>query len=235
VGYTENVRIEGSDPTAPIDTTGPQIRVYLDSEAFRPGDMVKPDATLIVQLYDESGINTSTAGIGHRLEAVLSSRPQPIDLTEYYRSNLDTYQSGEVIYPLTGLSEGRHTLVVKGWDTHNNSSRVETYFEVRVASEEAIFNVLNFPNPFSHTTTFTFQRASSEPIDVEIKIYTLAGRLIERLEVPSVIDRFVQIPWNGRDRDGNELANGVYFYKVITRSLDRQRTAEVLGKLSILR
>ncbi len=235
VGYTENVRIEGSDPTAPIDTTGPHIRVYLDSEAFRPGDLVKPDATLIVQLYDESGINTSTAGIGHRLEAVLSSRPQPIDLTEYYRSNLDTYQSGEVVYPLTGLSEGRHTLVVKGWDTHNNSSRVETYFEVRVASEEAIFNVLNFPNPFSHTTTFTFQRASSEPIDVEINIYTLAGRLIERLEVPSVIDRFVQIPWNGRDRDGNELANGVYFYKVITRSLDRQRTAEVLGKLSILR
>lgn len=235
MGYTENVRIEGTDTAAPVDTTGPQIRVYLDSDSFRPGDFVKPDASLLVQLFDESGINTSTAGIGHRLEAVLSSRQQPIDLTEYYRGNLDTYQSGEVVYPLTGLAEGRHNLTVRAWDIHNNSSRVDTYFEVRQASEETIFNVLNFPNPFSNMTSFTFQRTSSEPIDVEIKIYSLAGRLVESLEVPSVVDRFVQIPWNGRDRDGNELANGVYFYKVITRSLDRQRTHEVLGKLSVLR
>jgi hypothetical protein len=235
IGYTENLRIEGTDTTATADTTGPQLRVYLDSEAFRPGDVVKPDVTLLVQLYDESGINTSTAGIGHRLEAILSSRPQPIDLTDYYRAHLDTYKSGEVVYPLTGLPEGRHQLAVRGWDIHNNSSRVDTYFEVRAASAEALFNVLNFPNPFSDRTAFTFQRASSEPIDVEVKIYTLAGRLVESLEVPSVVDRFVQIPWNGRDRDGNELANGVYLYKIITRSLDRSRVSEVFGKLTVLR
>ncbi|MGH2567142.1 MAG: type IX secretion system sortase PorU, partial [Bacteroidota bacterium] len=235
IGYTENVRIEGTDSTAVADTTGPQLQLYLDSEAFRPGDFVKPDATLIVELYDESGINTSTAGIGHRLEAVLSSKQQPLDLTEHYRGNLDTFQSGLVVYPLTGLEEGRHALTVRAWDIHNNPSRVETYFEVRAAEDAALFNVLNFPNPFSSSTIFTFQRNSFEPVDVEVKIYTLAGRLIESLDVLSVSDRFVQIPWNGRDRDGNELANGVYFYKVITRSLDRQRTSEVLGKLSVLR
>ncbi len=235
IGYTENVRIAGTDTTAAADTTGPQLRVYVDSDAFRPGDFVKPDARLVVDLFDQSGINTSTAGIGHRLEAVLSTRPQPIDLTEYYRGNLDTFQSGQVAYPLTGLQEGRHFLTVRAWDIHNNSSKAETYFEVRAATDAAIFNVLNFPNPFSSSTVFTFQRNSFEPIDVEIKIYTVAGRLVEHLEVPSVTDRFAQIPWAGRDREGSELANGVYFYKVLTRSLDRQRVNEVLGKLTVLR
>ncbi|MCI0708260.1 MAG: type IX secretion system sortase PorU [Ignavibacteriae bacterium] len=235
VGFTETVRIEGTDTTAVVDTAGPLINVYLDSESFRSGDVVKPDAILIVELFDSSGINTSTAGIGHRLEAVLSTQQQPIDLTDFYRGNLDTFRSGTVVYPLNGLQEGRHSLTLRAWDIHNNSARVDAYFEVRAASDAAIYNVLNFPNPFSNTTTFTFQRNSFEPVDVEIKIYTLAGRLIESITVPSVADRFVQVPWNGRDRDGNELANGVYFYKVITRSFDRSRSIEVLGKLTVLR
>ncbi|HEX9829494.1 MAG TPA: FlgD immunoglobulin-like domain containing protein, partial [Bacteroidota bacterium] len=235
VGYTENVRIEGTDTTAVADTTGPQLRVFLDSESFRPGDVVKPDATLFIELFDESGINTSTAGVGHRLEAALSSQQQPIDLTEFYRGDLDTFQSGVVVYPFSGLQEGRHTLTLRAWDIHNNSARLDTYFDVRVASDAAVFNVLNFPNPFSSTTMFTFQRNSFEPVDVEIKIYTVAGRLIESIAVPSVADRFVQIPWSGRDRDGNEVANGVYFYKVITRSFDRSQSSETLGKLSVLR
>jgi hypothetical protein len=235
IGYTENVRIRGTDTTAAVDTTGPEIRVYLDSDSFRPGDVVKPEAVLYVELYDESGINTSTAGIGHRLQATLSTQEQPIDLTEYYRGTLDTYQSGSVVYPFTSLPEGRHTLTLRAWDIHNNSTRVDTYFDVRVGSDAALFNVLNFPNPFSSTTVFTFQRNTFDPVDVEIKVYTLAGRLIKTLELPMVADRFVQIPWDGRDQDGSELANGVYFYKVITRSLDRSQSNEVLGKLTVLR
>jgi hypothetical protein len=235
IGYTESVRIQGTDTTAAADTTGPSVRVYLDSESYRHGDLVKPNALLVVDLFDESGINTSTAGIGHRLEAVLSSRQKPIDLTDFYQGNLDTYQSGQVRYPFTDLEEGRHSLVVRAWDIYNNSSTAETYFEVRNAGDGRIYNVFNFPNPFSGTTVFTFQRNSFEPIDVEVKVYTLAGRLVEQLHAYSVTDRFVKVSWNGRDRDGNELANGVYFYKVITRSIDRTTTEETLGKLSILR
>jgi flagellar hook assembly protein FlgD len=94
---------------------------------------------------------------------------------------------------------------------------------------------MNFPNPFSRSTRFTFQRSATDPIRVEVKIYTVAGRLIQILELPSSADRFVEIEWDGRDRDGNELANGVYFYKVITRSMSGGDTREVLGKLAVLR
>jgi hypothetical protein len=235
IGYTENLTIAGTDTTAPPDSIGPTINVFLDDYQFRPGDVVKPEAMLIVDLSDESGINTSVAGIGHRLEARIENLNQTFDLSEFYRSNLDTYQGGQVRYPLSGLPDGRHTLLVKAWDIHNNSSSVETYFEVRDGTALSLSNVMNFPNPFSRSTTFTFQRPSTEPVEVEVKIYTLSGRLIQVLQPGSSTDRFVQIPWDGRDRDGSEVANGVYFYKVITRSLTEGKSVEAIGKLAVLR
>ena len=234
VGFTENVSISGTDTTVAIDTAGPRITIYLDDESFRSGDRVKPEALLIADLQDESGINTSTVGIGHRLEAVLN-KSTAIDLSDFYRGNLDTYKSGQIRYPMSALPEGKYSLKLKAWDIRNNSSEAETFFEVSASTDVELANVFNFPNPFSGSTTFTFQRNSQEPVDVEVKIYTIAGRLIENLQVPSVADRFVQIPWNGRDRDGDPLANGVYFYKVVVKTLDRRSTKEEIGKLTIMR
>lgn len=235
IGFTENVTIASTDSAAVPDSVGPQISIYFEDQEFRSGDLIKPNATLLVDLFDDNGINTSIAGIGHRLQAVLSSQSAPIDLMDFYRSNLDTYQSGQVRYPLTSLSEGRHSVTVKAWDTYNNSSESEIFFEVRSETDFAIYHVVNFPNPFSSNTVFTFQRNSPDPIDVELKIYTIAGRLIQTVNSYALAERFAQIPWDGRDADGNELANGVYFYKIIAKTQDQQKSVEVLGKMAVLR
>ena len=235
VGYSENVVIAGTDSTAAADTTGPEIEIYMDDTSFRSGDVVRPDPLLIVKLQDENGINTSTSSVGHGMEATLSSSQQPIDLTGSYQGDIDTYQHGEVRYPLRDLPEGRQTLTVKAWDIYNNSSEAQVVLDVRQQSDLAMYHVLNFPNPVTRSTVFTFQRNSAEPIDVIVKIYTVAGRRIGEVKAYSVIDRFVQIPWDGRDANGDPLANGVYLYKVIVRSLSGNGSREALGKLTMLR
>jgi hypothetical protein len=234
VGFTENFSITGTS-TAAVDTTGPSIKIYFDDQSSHTGGVISPDATMIVDLADSSGINTSTAGIGHKLEAILDGSNNTIDLTGFYRGNLDTYQSGQIRYQFTALPEGRHAISVKAWDIYNNSSSADAFFEVRATSQLSLYNVFNVPNPFARSTTFTFQRTSNDPIDIEIKVYTVAGRLIQSIEASSIVDRFVQIPWDGRDRDGSEIANGVYLYRVIAKSLDRTSTSEVIGKLAVLR
>lgn len=234
VGFTENVTINGTDTTAVADTTGPQISIYFDDPSFRPGDRVKPTTTMYIDLHSRNGINTSTVGIGHGLLAVINNSTS-IDLGEYYRGDLDTYQSGEVQYPMSGLADGKYTVVVKAWDIRNNSSQAQTDFVVSSATGLEMANLVNYPNPFSHSTTFTFQRNSEDPIDVEIKIYTVTGRLIQRLESYALTDRFVQIPWDGRDHDGDPLANGVYLYKVTAKTEDRQSSQQEFGKLVIMR
>ena len=138
-------------------------------------------------------------------------------------------------YPLNDLSDGKYTLSVKAWDIQNNSSTAETYFEVHSADDFALLNAMNYPNPFSNATTFTFQRTSSSLIDVEIKIYSIAGRLIGDIKVPNIADSFVRILWDGKDNDGNSLANGVYFYKLIALDKNGQRSNETIGKLAVMR
>ena len=234
VGFTENVTINGTDSTVVADTSGPQMSIYFDDQSFRPGDRVKPNTMLYVKLQSREGINTSTVGIGHGLQAVLNNTTD-IDLTNYYRGDLNTYQSGLVQYQMAGLADGKYNIVVKAWDIRNNSSQAQTSFVISSNSDLEIVNVVNYPNPFSRSTMFTFQRNSEDPIDIEIKIYTITGRLIQHLDSYAVIDRFVQIPWDGRDHDGDPLANGVYLYKVTAKTENRGTTKEELGKLVIMR
>lgn len=73
-------------------------------------------------------------------------------------------------------------------------------------------------------------------MEVRIKIYTIAGRLIKSLEhTETSAPSLVRIDWDGRDEDGNELANGVYLYKVIFKHLLRNEQLETLEKLAIVR
>jgi len=140
-----------------------------------------------------------------------------------------------VQHTLRDLPEGRQSITIKAWDIYNNSTQTEVDFDVKLVSDLSMYQVFNFPNPVSQATVFTFQRNSTEPIDVTVKIFTVAGRLVDEIEVHSILDRFVQIPWDARDRNGDSLANGVYFYKIITSSTDRSSSREALGKLTMLR
>ncbi len=82
-------------------------------------------------------------------------------------------------------------------------------------------------------TYFTFDYYSDKnPPSCRIKIYTVAGRLVQELKAPVKVG-FNQIYWNGRDSDGDVMANGIYLYKVILE--DASRTETSIQKLAILR
>jgi hypothetical protein len=234
-GYTENVVIGGTDTTVTPDLQGPSISVYLGSRSFRPGDLVGENPLLLIDYFDEHGINTASGGIGHRLEAVIDNQPAAIDLADFYKGKPDSYQEGSVEYQLSNLPDGKHAVTAKAWDVYNNSSTVQTAFVVASTSDLRISDVFNYPNPFAHGTTFTFQQNQSSPIDVEIKIYTLAGRIVRVLSSSGVTDTFVRIGWDGRDEDGDILANGVYLYRVVAHTVDGEKSTQAIGKLSVLK
>ncbi len=234
-GVTRNIIVGGTNPNAALDTIGPRITLYIDNRSFHTGDRVSENPRLISDLYDEHGINSSNAGVGHRLEAWIDDQTASIDLSDSYQSKLDSYQEGTINYVLSGLRPGSHRVRLRAWDTYNNSSVAQTNFDVSISIGLRISNMFNYPNPFSSSTFFTFQHNQLQPVDAEVKIYTVAGRLIESLTQSGIPDLFVRIPWDGRDRDGDEIANGVYLYKIIVRTQDGRFSSEALGKLSKVR
>ncbi|MBI4534780.1 MAG: type IX secretion system sortase PorU, partial [Ignavibacteriae bacterium] len=234
-GYTSKVRVGGTDSTAAPDTAGPSIGIFLDTRGFRAGDMVGERPILYVDLADSSGINTSGSGIGHRIEAWLNNSAQSKDITEFYTSKMDSYQEGTVTFQLNDVLPGRNDIRVRAWDTYNNANTGESHFVVTSTDKLRISDVLNYPNPFASGTSFTFRQNQLLPINATVKVYTLAGRLIQTLESYSTGEPFIRIPWDGRDRDGDVLANGVYLYKVIVRTVDGRFSSEALGKLAVLK
>jgi hypothetical protein len=235
VGFTNKVYVGGTDTSVTPDEVGPVISLFLNTRSFRSGDPVTDDPLLIVDLTDSSGINTSTSGIGHRIEAWVNANTQSIDITDLYTSALDDFRKGTVQYQLRDLPYGRNTIRVRAWDAFNNASSTETVFQVTSADQLSVSDVFNYPNPFSRETMFTFRQNQLVPLNIMIKIYTVAGRLIQTIETSSVGDPFIQVPWDGRDRDGDTLANGVYLYKLVVSTVDGRYASEVLGKLSVLK
>ncbi|HZV12435.1 MAG TPA: type IX secretion system sortase PorU [Candidatus Kapabacteria bacterium] len=237
VGSTQNIIVGGTDTSHILDTQGPTIKLYLDSRSFHPGDYVSAQPLLIVDLADSSGINASETALGHGIEAWVDDAVTSIDLTSTYRSNLNDVTHGTAQQTLLNLDPGTHLVRVRAWDVYNNPTETTTTFVISSAgSGLTVANVMNIPNPFSNNgTTFTLQQNQTVPVDVLIKIYTVAGRLIQTLEDDGITQHFVTIPWDGRDRDGSTIGNGVYLYKVIVKTDDGLQTNETIGRMAVLR
>lgn len=234
-GFTSGIRVGGTDTSAVADDRGPDIALFLDTRTFRTGDMTGESPRLLADLFDESGINTTGLGIGHDIEAWVDDAPTGIVLNDSYTGEIDSYQRGTVEHPFAGLANGAHTLRLRAWDIHNNSTTVETAFVVASSDQLTIENLLPYPNPMTDGTTFTFQHNLSDPVNVEVRIYTVAGRLVRMLEARDITERYVQLPWDGRDADGDAMANGVYLYKLTCSTVSGDRGSESTGRISILR
>ncbi|MBR9922287.1 MAG: type IX secretion system sortase PorU [Bacteroidetes bacterium] len=226
-GNYSGLTIGGTNPDGFADDQGPKVEVYMDSEDFVFGGITSENPLLLVKLEDDNGINVVGNSIGHDLTGVLDEKTQSTYLlNDFYEAALDDYTKGEVRYPLSAIPEGRHGIEVKAFDVANNSATGYTEFVVASSGKVALEHVLNYPNPFVNNTCFQFEHnMSGQSLDVMIQIYTVSGRVVKTIqERISTTDSRLSlddcIEWDGKDDFGDELARGVYIYKVKVRAAD---------------
>ena len=190
----------------------------MNDNNFVSGGITNETPSIYAEIFDSNGINTTGNGIGHDITAILDEKTSnPIILNSYYESDLDSYQSGKVNYPMEKLTEGNHTLSLKTWDTQNNSTEKSIDFVVVNKAELAIDHVLNYPNPFTTRTQFFFEHNQHcEFLEVQIQVFTVAGKLVKTINqlVKTEGFRVEGIEWNGRDDFGDRIGRGTYVYKV---------------------
>ncbi len=235
-GYHELI-IGGVDEYAEIDDTGPEIQLYLNNTGFRSGDYVNRDPLLIAFVEDASGINFLGNGIGHDIIATIDGdHSNSIVLNSYYEPDMDNYKGGSIMYPINELSEGKHSLELLVWDVFNNSSRKTVEFYVSGSYDLNITEVMNYPNPFTTHTSFMFSFGQeNEMIDVDIRIYTLEGSLVQKMSKSMTSSALnpETITWNGTNNNGSRLKSGTYLYNItVTNELGYKNDAS--GKLVII-
>jgi len=72
--------------------------------------------------------------------------------------------------------------------------------------------VVNYPNPFSSSTTIQYELKSSSY--VTIKIYSLMGNLVRVLSDDYQDAGMQKIVWDGKDAEGKDLGSGSYLYEI---------------------
>lgn len=237
-GHSKSFIIGGVDTTGLNDNIGPEITVFLNDDSFVNGGITDENPILIAELFDDSGINTVGNGIGHDIILILDDETSDAKvLNEFYEADLDTYQSGTLRYQINGIEPGPHTLTFKAWDVNNNSSEVRVDFVVQEKQDVALKHVLNYPNPFTTNTKFMFEHNQvCTSLETQIEVFTVTGRLVKTIntDVQTQGYRVEGIAWDGRDDFGDQLAKGVYVYRVTVRNPDGEQ-AQAMEKLYLLK
>lgn len=237
-GYDTTFMVGGINTNGIVDNVGPDLTAFMNDEKFIDGSITGSSPVLLVKAFDENGINTVGSGIGHDIIAILDGEvSKPIVLNDFYASNLDDYQRGEIRYPFSDLSEGKHSVEIKVWDVNNNSSVVKVNFEVKSNNQADIKHLLNYPNPFTTKTAFMFEHNQScSELKANIQIYSISGKLVKSIhqDISTRGFRVDGIEWDGKDEFGEQLAKGVYIYR-LKIVLPDGKTAEKTEKLVILR
>jgi len=206
------------------DSLAPKFHITFDGREILDGDIISSNPVVLITLEDNSPLplDTTLFTIVHNNIPLKFSNPDlSFNYTPYPNSKAEILWTPK-------LNDGRHVLEVLAKDASNNFFDTTSYRQIfYVYNDPDLRQVYNYPNPFKDDTYFTFElRGVNPPEEFRIKVYTIAGRLIREINIPpsSLQIGFNKIYWDGKDQDGDEIANGLYFYKIISKQGDEIKT-----------
>ena len=233
-GNDDQFIIGGFYDDAFADTEAPDIRLFIDDTLFVSGGLTGESPTLLAFVEDESGINTTGAGIGHDITATLSGPSKnSYCLNDYFVSEINNPGKGQITFKMQNLADGDYTLTLKVWDIYNNSNTASIDFTVVHSDGMVIENPVNLPNPVLNETDFVFgHNQVGNNMKVDIYIYDIMGRWVTTLSetVGGTSTRITPIHWNGCGAHGERLRNGIYVYRIVATN-DKGETAMAVSKL----
>ncbi|HPR88678.1 MAG TPA: FlgD immunoglobulin-like domain containing protein, partial [bacterium] len=208
------------------DTLKPEIAVTFDGRTLAAGDWVAAQPVILARLIDDSPLALSDT---LRVNLLLDGERVPFSTPMLQLLPPPDTTAAALLKFMPQLHDGEHRLEILFADGSGNLAA--TAVEFGVAATIRLERVMNYPNPLRESTDFTFEL--TQAAEVRIRIYTVNGRLIRTLEGGTLGAGFNRLFWDGRDGDGDLLANGVYLYRVDAVS-GSERT-QVLEKCIVMR
>jgi hypothetical protein len=225
--YYQNNIIE-AEFAVNADKLNPVLDVTVDGNHIMDGEIVSPSPMIVVSLKDENKvlIMNDTSSVDLFLKGPCSG----CQFEKISLNNSDIISWGQasagvnnfkIEYNPKNLKDGIYTLRVQGSDVSGNKSGSQAYeVTFEVINESAVTNIYPYPNPFSTSTRFVFTITGSKiPEDMKIQIMTVTGKVVREINKAElgplkIGNNRTEYAWDGKDEFGDQLANGVYLYKV---------------------
>lgn len=165
-GTFDDFLIGSTSAEEKADTEGPTIAAFSNGRNVSDISYTSETPTLRIELNDPSGINTTGNGLGHDIVAIIdNNEATTYTLNNYYSQAVGDYTSGTVTYKLPVLSAGKHSLVIRAFDTLNNMGEQAYSFEVVTSLVE----VYDFFDPSGRKVYSSSEQKPSLPPGVYIR------------------------------------------------------------------
>ncbi|MBK6766602.1 MAG: T9SS type A sorting domain-containing protein [bacterium] len=198
-----------------VDTEGPTVDISVGGLRFTQGAIVPRNPEIFATVRDAAGVQRGDT----LFRMILDGDTISPSLIAWNDTSWTANSFTAMLEP--DLETGEHTLHVLGTDNHGNVTIYEANFDVR--SEFGFEWAINYPNPFARTTTIAYVLTGVTDQFTELKIYTVAGRLIRTLhDNERATANYRTIVWDGRDEHLEEVANGVYFARLTAQQGDQK-------------
>jgi hypothetical protein len=208
--------VEGDNSTSLLD-------VNFDGIYIMDGDIVSPNVMITALLKNNQTLIYKKDTLG--LELFLKQNCEGCQYSKVNFSNPNltwTPASEENDFKVSlipgPLEDGIYTLRI------TNEDSLEPYeIQFEVINESQITNFYPYPNPFSTSVRFVFTVTGMEvPDEIKIQIMTVTGKVVREilqneLGPIRIGNNLTEYAWDGRDEFGDQLANGVYIYRVLIR------------------
>ncbi|MBK9227110.1 MAG: hypothetical protein IPL67_08710 [Ignavibacteria bacterium] len=218
-----------------VNTSSQMVDVFSDGQIVRSGDYVRANPELRIDLKDLAPdrpllFDTSQVSISLNDLVVpyfgkgdknLKASEDKVDIDGQPGTGRSLFYNPSLL-----KGENKLKIVYRNEAGEENSSE----YVLLVSDEMFVKDFYNFPNPMRTETSFIFDLTGAD--SPRRRIYTTAGRLIKEISHTANVG-FNQVLWDGRDEDGDFIANGVYLYKLVTEDDTKKETAT--QKLVVLR
>ena len=237
MGSNTDFYIYGYDDEVVPDTIGPKIiTMGLNNENFVNGSDINESPLLLATVSDESGVNFSSAGIGHSMTLTLDGTNSFNDVTSYYTPLFADEEGtlGSISYQLNDLSQGPHTLRLRVWDVYNNMGEKTINFNVVKGLTPEIADVYCASPARTETSFYVRHDRPDAVVSVTIEVYDLMGRLVWSTTQSGRSDMYTSTPvtWDLTDVAGRRVPRGIYVYRA-TISTDGIKEATKSKKLAV--
>ncbi len=220
------------------DQINPYVEVTFDGEHILDGELVSASPEIVVQITDENpylALNDTADyelfltypdenGIATDEQSIAFDDPIIQFIPASDTDALEGNNQARIQLNPSFTQNGQYELSVRAKDRSDNSfAKAEFNVSFEVITESTITNVINYPNPFSSATRFVFTLTGSEvPEYMKIQIMTVNGTVVREIDQSElgpihIGENITDFAWDGTDQYGDQLANGVYLYRVITR------------------
>ncbi len=189
------------------DDTAPVIEdMFLNDKAtFDEGVMMASNSTLYITANDDYAFNTQATSVGNSMMLQLDGGQLAYYLVKSYATVSDEGRHLDIAFPLSGITNGEHTLTFTVYDVAGNSASRTINF---VVGKEHALSVKATEKASVDVATFELRNSSLNTTPtVTMKVTDATGNLVWS----TVTDTF-PCTWNLTNNQGQRVPAGLYKY-----------------------